>query len=86
MLDDREVQSALGFVAGVTAPARAVSSGVAEVGERGEQAVRSDVPKAERADPGVSTIQPPAGSRRAIADTDVCRPRPVTVFTPPVSR
>ena len=36
--------------------------------------------------PGVSMTQPPPGSSRAIADDEVCRPRPVTALTPPVAR
>ena len=41
-------------------------------------------PKLRR--PGVSMTQPPPGSSRAMADDDVCRPRPVTALTPPVAR
>ena len=36
--------------------------------------------------PGVSMTQPPSGSSSAIADDEVCRPRPVTALTPPVAR
>ena len=41
-------------------------------------------PKLRR--PGVSMTQPPPGSSSAIADDEVCRPRPVTALTPPVAR
>ena len=36
--------------------------------------------------PGVSITHPPTGSSRAIADDEVCRPRPVTALTMPTSR
>ena len=37
--------------------------------------------------PGVSTTQPSApGSRSAMAEDEVCRPRPVTSLTTPVAR